>query len=165
MLGTYVSLRMQNGMAFKIQPFNCFHCTVGEKMTMVKIMDKYTKYRRKLSVHIITFYCHLANAPSKHTYLMEHVHLLNTLPTPSYTHMCQHDTKPGTTGTLITAMPNYQLLRRPVGEGGFLVVAIAASLLPASSLPQGEKRVEVGVKWVEVGGSNLIGLCGAVELH
>jgi len=37
-------------------------------------------------------------------------------------------------------MPSYQLLRRPVGEGGFLVVAIAASLLPANSLPQGGKK-------------------------
>lgn len=59
-------------------------------------------------------------------------------------HTCQHDTKPGTPGTLITAMPSYQLLRRPVGEGGFLVVAIAASLLPANSLPRGETRQEVG---------------------
>lgn len=47
-------------------------------------------------------------------------------------------------GTLITALPNYQLLRRPVGEGGSFVVAIAASLLPANSLPQGETRQEVG---------------------
>lgn len=41
-------------------------------------------------------------------------------------------------------MPSYQLLRRPVGEGGFLAVAIAASSLPANSLPQGETRQEVG---------------------
>lgn len=41
-------------------------------------------------------------------------------------------------------MPSYQLLRRPVGEGGFLVVAIAAGSLPANSLPQGETRREVG---------------------
>ena len=31
-----------------------------------------------------------------------------------------------------------------MGEGGFLVVAIAAGVLPANSLPQGEKRQEVG---------------------
>lgn len=31
-----------------------------------------------------------------------------------------------------------------MGEGGFLVVAIAASLLPANSLPEGETRREVG---------------------
>lgn len=31
-----------------------------------------------------------------------------------------------------------------MGEGGFLVVAIAAGLLPANSLPQGETRREVG---------------------
>ncbi len=41
-------------------------------------------------------------------------------------------------------MPSYQLLRRPVGEGGFLVVAIAAGSLPANSLPRGETRQEVG---------------------
>jgi len=31
-----------------------------------------------------------------------------------------------------------------VGEGGFLVVAIAAGSLPANSLPRGETRQEVG---------------------
>lgn len=31
-----------------------------------------------------------------------------------------------------------------MGEGGFLVVAIAAGLLPANSLPRGETRQEVG---------------------
>ena len=130
---------------------------------MVKILNKYVNYR-STSSH---FYCDLANAPSNYRYLVEHIHPKTWyLPRRTYKpHTCQHDTKPGTTGTLITAMPNYQLLRRPVGEGGFIVVAIAASLLPANSLPQGETRREVGVKWVEVGGSNLIGLCGAVELH
>ena len=31
-----------------------------------------------------------------------------------------------------------------MGEGGFLVVAIAAGSLPANSLPRGETRQEVG---------------------
>lgn len=76
-----------------------------------------------------------------HTHLYTHsLHLSHTY----IAHTCQHDTKPGTPGTLITAMPSYQLLRRPVGEGGFLVVAIAAGLLPANSLPRGETRQEVG---------------------
>lgn len=88
-------------------------------------------------------------ALNNHTNMLKHTHthLCTHSLTVSHTyieHTCQHDTKPGTPGTLITAMPSYQLLRRPVGEGGFLVVAIAAGSLPANSLPQGETRQEVG---------------------
>lgn len=83
--------------------------------------------------------------PINHTDVVKHVHLCTRSLTHTYiAHTCQHDTKPGTPGTLITTMPSYQLLRRPVGEGGFLVVAIAAGSLPANSLPWGETRREVG---------------------
>lgn len=97
---------------------------------------------------ITHFYSHLnwQTVPNNHTYMVQRTHLYtHTLTHPvTHTHTCQHDTKPGTPGTLITTMPSYQLLRRPVGEGGFLVVAIAAGLLPANSLPRGETRREVG---------------------
>lgn len=79
-----------------------------------------------------------------HTWWSMYIYKHTTHPFVHTRHICQDDTKPGTVGTLITAMPNYQLLRRPVGEGGFLVVAIAASLLPANSLPRGKTRREVG---------------------
>lgn len=70
--------------------------------------------------------------------MVKHAHTCTHTYAHTLSHTCQHDTKPGTPGTLITAMPSYQLLRRPVGEGGFLVVAIAAGSLPANSLPRGE---------------------------
>lgn len=81
---------------------------------------------------ITHFHCYLP-----HTYQVKHAHLQTYyLPCHTYkAYKCQVIAKPGTTGMLITAMPSYQLLRRPVGEGGILVVAIAASLLPANSLP------------------------------
>lgn len=74
-------------------------------MIMVEIMDKYVNYQ-STSLH---FYRHLENAPSNHTDLVEHVDP-STRYSPRRTykaHACQHDTKPGTPGTLITAMPNY----------------------------------------------------------
>lgn len=100
-----------------------------------------------------------ATRSSSNTHAHTHLYTHSLLLSHTYiAHTCQHDTKPGTPGTLITAMPSYQLLRRPVGEGGFLVVAIAAGLLPANSLPREKQGKRWGVKWVEVGGSSLIGL-------
>lgn len=97
-------------------------------------------------MHPHDFYITHFHSYLPHTYQIKHAHLQTYyLHCHTYkAYKCQVITKPGTTGMLITAMPSYQLLRRPVGEGGILVVAIAASLLPDNSLPQGKISQEVG---------------------
>lgn len=109
---------------------------------------------------------------NSHTFIFKHTRThtpVHTL-TPSFTHVhCTH--MPTWHKAWHTGHTHYRNAKLPVaketcGRGRVPCCCHSSRLAPCQLSPSGRNKARGGgVKWVEVGGSSLIGLWGAEELH